>query len=178
MSNVIIPPAFIMLAGAILLPFLAKKIKSYAFILFPLASLILILTMPDGATFTAKVMNYDLTLLKMDSLSRVFGIIFAFIATAGGIYSLHMKETGQQCAALIYAGGALGVTFAGDFFTLFIYWEMMAWASTYLIWARRTKEAQNAGFRYVLYHVLGGGLLFAGILLHISTGMNNLTIKA
>jgi multicomponent Na+:H+ antiporter subunit D len=178
MSNLTIPPAFIMLLGAILLPFISKKIRSYAFILFPLTSLILILMMPDGATFTAKVMNYNLTLLKVDSLSRVFGIIFAFIATAGGIYSLHMKETGQQCAALIYAGGALGVTFAGDFFTLFIYWEMMAWASTYLIWARRTKEAQNAGFRYILYHVLGGGLLFAGVLMHISAGMSNLNISA
>jgi multicomponent Na+:H+ antiporter subunit D len=168
MSDWTIPPAFIMVAGAVLLPFLPKKIRSSAFILFPLASLVLILTMKDGAMLTASVMNYELTLLKMDSLSRVFGVIFAFIATAGGIYAFHIKETGQQAAALLYAGGALGVTFAGDFFTLFIYWEMMAVASTYLIWARRTKESQTAGIRYLLYHVLGGGLLFAGILLHIA----------
>ncbi|MCP5102757.1 MAG: Na(+)/H(+) antiporter subunit D [bacterium] len=176
MSELTIPPAFIMIAGAFLLPFLPKKIRGGAFILFPLASLILILTMKDGAMLTAKVMNYDLMLLKMDKLSRIFGIIFAFIATAGGIYSLHMKETGQQCAALLYAGGALGVTFAGDFFTLFIYWEMMAVASTYLIWARRSVEAQNAGIRYLLYHVLGGGLLFAGILMHISKAGNSILI--
>lgn len=168
MSELTIPPAFVMVAGAFLLPFVPQKIRSAAFILFPLASLILILTMKDGAVLTASLMNYKLILLKMDSLSRVFGIIFAFIATAGGIYSFHIKETGQQVAALLYAGGALGVTFAGDFFTLFIYWEMMAVASTYLIWARRSKEAQNAGIRYLLYHVLGGGLLFAGILLHIA----------
>jgi len=126
MSELTIPPAFIMLAGALLLPFLPKIIRSTTFILFPLASLILILSLPDGAVLTAKVMNYELTLLKMDALSRIFGIIFAFIATAGGIYAFHIKETGQQCAALLYAGGALGVTFAGDLFTLFIYWEMMA----------------------------------------------------
>jgi multicomponent Na+:H+ antiporter subunit D len=168
MSELMVPPAFIMVAGAVLLPFLPKIIRSAAFVLFPLASLILILSLPDGAVLTAKVMNYELTLLKMDALSRIFGIIFAFIATAGGIYAFHIKETGQQCAALLYAGGALGVTFAGDLFTLFIYWEMMAVASAYLIWARRTKESQGAGFRYLLYHVLGGGLLFAGILLHIS----------
>jgi len=168
MSELTIPPAFILAAGALLLPFLPKKIRSASFILFPLAALILILTIKDGAMLTAKVMNYELTLLKVDALSRVFGIIFSFIATAGGIYAYHIKETGQQCAALLYVAGALGVTFAGDFFTLFIYWEMMAVASTYLIWARRTKEAQNAGIRYLLYHVLGGGLLFAGILIHIS----------
>jgi multicomponent Na+:H+ antiporter subunit D len=167
-----IPPAFVMLAGAVILPFLPKKIRSAAFIFFTFCTLYVVWTMPEGSLPPVHLMNYSLILCKVDALSRVFGIIFAFIATAGGIYSYHNKETGQQCAALLYAGGALGVTFAGDFFTLFIYWEMMAVASTYLIWARRTKEAQGAGFRYLLYHVLGGGLLFAGILIHISHSGN------
>ncbi len=168
MSNLLtIPPGFIMVAGAFILPFLMKKLRSVAFILFPLASLLIVLSAPEGTLLTAKVMNYDLILFKVDKLSRVFGIIFAFICTAGGVYAFHIKETGQQCAALLYAGGALGVTFAGDFFTLFIYWEMMAVASTYLIWARRSTESHRAGLRYLLYHVLGGGLLFMGILLHV-----------
>jgi multicomponent Na+:H+ antiporter subunit D len=163
-----IPPAFIMMAGAVLLPFLPKKVRSTAFIFFTFCTLLTIWFIPEGTIFEVPVMSYTLSMLKVDALSRVFGIIFAFICMAGGIYAFHIKETGQQCAALIYAGGALGVTFAGDFFTLFIYWEMMAVASTYLIWARRTKEAQKAGIRYLLYHVLGGGLLFAGILMHIA----------
>jgi len=162
-----IPPAFVMIAGAILLPVLPQKIRSSAFIVFTFSTLVLVWVLPNDFALTANVMNYTLTICKVDSLSRVFGIIFALIATTGGIYSFHMKEVGQQSAALLYAGGALGVTFAGDFFTLFIYWEMMAVASTYLIWARRTPESHKAGLRYLLYHVLGGGLLFAGILLHI-----------
>ena len=166
-----IPPAFIMLGGAILLPFLHKKIRSAGFVFITfctLVSVFLLSTEPEAPVLTAKVMKYTLVLCEANKLSKVFGIIFAFIAFAGGIYGFHIKETGQQCAALLYAGGALGVTFAGDFFTLFIYWEMMAVASTYLIWARRTGEAQKAGLRYLLYHVLGGGLLFMGILLHIT----------
>lgn len=163
-----IPPAFVMLFGAVLLPFLPKKVRSASFIFFTFCTLFVVWTIPEGVMAPVKIMSYSLVLCKVDSLSRVFGIIFAFIATAGGIYSFHIKETGQQCSALIYAGGALGVTFAGDYFTLFIYWEMMAIASTYLIWARRTKESNRAGLRYLLYHVLGGGLLFAGILLNFS----------
>jgi multicomponent Na+:H+ antiporter subunit D len=173
MTDWMIPPAFIMLGGAVLLPFLPKKIRSIAFLLVTFTTLVSVFmlpveTGPDAPILTAKVMNYTMVLCKADKLSKVFGIIFAFIAFAGGFYGFHIKETGQQVAALLYAGGALGVTFAGDFFTLFIYWEMMAVASTYLIWARRTKESQNAGIRYLLYHVLGGGLLFMGILLHIT----------
>jgi multicomponent Na+:H+ antiporter subunit D len=163
-----IPPAFVMVAGAVVLPFLPKKIRSAAFTLFTFLTLYVVWRLPEGSMAPVRVMDYSLVLCKVDALSRVFGIIFAFIAFAGSIYAFHIKETGQHCAALLYAGGALGVTFAGDFFTLFIYWEMMAVASTYLIWARRTKEAHGAGFRYLIYHILGGGLLFAGILLHIS----------
>jgi multicomponent Na+:H+ antiporter subunit D len=167
-----------MVAGAIILPFLTKKIRSSAFIFFSFLTLLLVWLLPtNGANpITVKVMNYTLILCKVDKLSKVFGIIFSFICMAGGIYAFHIKETGQQCAALLYAGSALGVTFAGDFFTLFIYWEMMAVASTYLIWARRTTESQRAGIRYLLFHVLGGGLLFAGILLHITNTGNTINI--
>ena len=145
-----------------------SKVRSAAFLFVTFVTLSYILFIPEGASFSVEIMDYQLTLFKVDSLSRIFGIIFAFIAFAGGIYSYHVKETGQQVAALLYAGSAIGVTFAGDFFSLFIYWEIMAVASTYLIWARRTTEAQKAGLRYLLYHVLGGGILFCGILLHIS----------
>lgn len=169
MSNIMIPPAFIMLVGALILPFLSKKLRSSAFVIITALTLYQVWTLPmDGTVISAKLMSYELVLCKSDALSRVFGIIFAFICMGGGIYAFHIKETGQQVAALIYAGGALGVTFAGDFFTLFIFWEMMALGSTYLIWARRTKASHRAGFRYLLYHVMGGGILFAGLLIHIA----------
>ncbi|MCK4835844.1 MAG: Na(+)/H(+) antiporter subunit D [Candidatus Aminicenantes bacterium] len=172
----VLPPAFFMIAGAFLLPFLTKKVRPFAFLFVTFITLFYILSIPEGANFKVQLMDYNLTLFKVDSLSRIFGIIFAFIAFAGGIYSFHIKETGQQVAALFYAGSAIGVTFAGDFFSLFIYWEIMAVASTYLIWARGTRESQKAGMRYLLYHVLGGGILFAGILLHISKPGANLLI--
>jgi len=173
----VIPPAFIMIAGACLLPFLTRKIRPVAMLVFTLATLAQIMVLPDGSQTTLQIMNYPLIIFKIDTLSRIFGIIFAFIAFAGSIYSFHIKETGQQVAALLYAGSAIGVTFAGDFFTLFMYWEIMAVASTYLIWARRTPESRKAGMRYLLYHVLGGGLLFAGIIMHISSLPANILIS-
>ncbi len=167
-NDLVIPPSLVMLLGAFLIPFLPKKMRSAAFMFFSFASLLYIWTIPVGKILAVQVMNYELILCRVDALSRIFGIIFAFIAFAGSLYSFHIKETSQQCAALIYAGSAIGVTFAGDFFTLFIYWELMAVASTVLIWARRNKDAKKAGFRYLLYHVFGGGILFMGILMHLS----------
>lgn len=164
-----LPPVLVMWAGLLILPLLPKSTRPAAFLVFPFAALILILAIPVGTVVTLPFVHYELVVLQVTPLSWVFGIIFALIALLGGIYSLHMRETDQQCAALLYAGGTLGVIFCGDFFTLLVCWEVMAAASTYLVWARRTDESRQAGMRYLLYHLLGGGLLLAGIVIHVQT---------
>ncbi|MCP9292184.1 Na(+)/H(+) antiporter subunit D [Gracilimonas sediminicola] len=163
-------PAVILILGAFVLPLIPERFRSIAFITFPLVALVMVWTMPEGNLLQVPFASYELDLLAVDGLSRIFGIIFALITVIGGVYAFHIKDLGQQSSALAYAGGALGVTFAGDFFTLFIFWEIMAAASSYLIWARETKESAKAGMRYLLVHIFGGGLLFTGILLHLSSG--------
>src|SRR5690606_1529153 len=90
------------------------------------------------------------------------------IAVVGGIFAYHISDKTQQISALVYAGGALGVTFAGDWLSLFVFWEIMAVSSTFLIWAQKDQDSGDVGLRYLLVHIFGGGLLFAGILLHIA----------
>ncbi len=161
-------PGVILITGALLLPFLPEKIRSSVFLLFPIAALAVVISRPDGYSVAGQFLHYDLVMMQVDSLSRVFGIIFAITAFVAGVYAWHIKDLGQQVNALVYAGSALGVTYAGDLLTLVIFWELMAVSSTWLIWARRTKESDGAGMRYLIYHILGGGLLFAGILWHLS----------
>lgn len=161
-----VPPAFVMLFGALILPLVPKNLRSAGFIVFPAATLVLLWSLPDGLTIRTDFMRYTLILCKVDSLSRIFGAIFAIVAVAGGLYAYHIKETGQQVAALLYGGSAIGVAFAGDYLTLLVYWELMAVSSVYLVWARRTREAETAGMRYLFVHIFGGSLLLAGILLH------------
>lgn len=162
-------PGIILIVGALILPLIPEKLRPSVFLLFPLAALFMVFTKPDGFRVTTELLNYELVLMQVDALSRVFGIIFTITAFVAGVYAYHMKELGQQSNALLYAGSALGVTFAGDLLTLIIYWELMAVSSTWLIWARRTKESDGAGMRYLIYHILGGGLLLAGILWHLAT---------
>src|SRR6056297_1499002 len=159
-------PGVILIVGALLLPLLPKNIRGSVFLLFPLASLYVVFTTANGYSYGIEFFSYQVQLMEVDKLSRVFGIIFSITAFVAGVYALHMKELGQQVNALVYAGSALGVTFAGDLLTLIIFWELMAVSSTWLIWARRTKESDGAGMRYLIYHVLGGGLLLGGIIWH------------
>ena len=145
------PPALILLAGALLLPLLPRGFRSPFALLVPLIALGLVWLAPSEGQVTLRLMDYQLVVYKVDRLSRVFGIIFALITAIGGLFAFHVRESAKQVAALLYAAGALGVTFAGDFITLFVFWELMSIPSTYLIWARGTQESQKAGMRYLLF---------------------------
>ena len=111
-------------------------------------------------------MGLSLVTLRVDSLSLLFGYIFLIAAFLGGLYALHVRDTAQHSAGLIYAGSALGAVFAGDLVTLFFFWEGIAVASVFLIWASRTESAYRAGMRYIVIQVGSGVLLLAGILIH------------
>ena len=163
-----IPPFAALWLGAAALPCLPRGLRPWAFILFPLAALWLVWALPADALLRVPFLGYELVPVEMDRLSRVFGTIFALIGVLGGVYALHVRDTGQQVAALLYGGGALGVTFAGDYLSLFLFWEVMAVASVCLVWARRTPEAETAGKRYILVHLFGGSLLLAGICLQVA----------
>ena len=80
----------------------------------------------------------------------------------------------QHVAAMLYAGSALGAVFAGDMITLFVYWELTAIASVFLIWAdpvhlpegeraAQRERSYRAGLRYLIIQVLSGVILLAGV---------------
>lgn len=163
-----LPPAAVLIFGAVLLPLLPRRTHAAAFLVFPVLAFGLLLSLEPGTSMTIPFMNFELVLIRVDRLSLAFGYVFTIIAFLGGIYSFHLKDTGQQVVALFYAGSALGVVFAGDLFTLFIFWEIMAVSSVCLIWARRTHRSNQAGTRYIIVHLFGGSVLLAGILWHMT----------
>ncbi|MBI4495371.1 MAG: Na(+)/H(+) antiporter subunit D [Deltaproteobacteria bacterium] len=162
-----VPPAVLFILGALLIPLLKGRIKSAYLLLLPLLAFLHLLRLPEGNHWIFEFMGYHLILGRVDKLSLVFGYIFVLITFIANLYALHVKDDVQHMAAFIYAGSALGVTFAGDFFSLFVFWEMLAAASTFLIWSRRTEASLRAGFRYILVHIFGGLCLLAGIILHV-----------
>ncbi|MBI2918867.1 MAG: Na(+)/H(+) antiporter subunit D [Chloroflexi bacterium] len=164
MSN--FPPAGVFLVGALLLPLVPRRVRAVALLMPPVASLVLLWILEPGQTLTVPFLDFQLLLTRVDRLSLAFGYVFVIVTFLGGVYGLHLKDVGQQVAALLYSGSALGVVFAGDLFTLFVFWEVMAVASVYLIWARGTKRSRQAGYRYLFVHMAGGSLLLAGALIH------------
>ena len=165
-SKVLIHPTTWFLMGAVLLPLLnnKEKLKKTVLIGIPLIAFALIHWLPDSFG-QVSYLGFDLVFGRVDQLTRVFLHVFTIMAIIGCIYGLHVKETGQHIAAFLYVGGSLGVTLCGDYLTLFIFWEMMAFASTFLVWYRKKRRSIEAGFRYLLVHTAGGLVLLAGIFL-------------
>jgi multicomponent Na+:H+ antiporter subunit D len=162
------PPSIILIAGAFLVPFFAGRTKNVYTILLPAVTFFFIYHLASGHAGSIHFFGFDLTLVRVDKLSKVFGYIFTLNAFAAFIYAYYLKDNTQHMAALVYIGSSIGVVFAGDLVSLYFFWEVMAVASTFLILARKTPKAQQAAMRYILLHIFGGLLLLAGIVLHIS----------
>lgn len=163
------PPGLVLLLGALLLPLLPRGLRAWAFPLFPALAGLQLLALEPGAGATLPFLGYELQPLRVDRLSLAFGAVFAIVAFLGGIYALHLREVGQQIAALVYAGCGLGVVFAGDLFTLLVFWEGMAIGSAWLVFARRSEESYAAARRYLYVHIAGGSLLLGGVVGHVGT---------
>jgi multicomponent Na+:H+ antiporter subunit D len=163
-----VPPAFFFLFGAWLIPLLKGKIKQVYLLLIPALALIDLLLLEQGTHWVYPFLSYSLTFAQVDRLSIIVGLIFVLIGFLALLYALRVREDGQHVAAFLYIGSSLGVVFAGDFFSLFIFWEIMALTSVFLVWYRREKPSLDAGFRYILMHAFGGSCLLAGVIIHYS----------
>ncbi len=162
-----VPPAAIFIIGAWLVPLLKGKWKSAYMLLLPVLGFINLIRIPEGSHWIVNFLNYQLVFGEIDRLSLLFGYIFHLISFIAILYAIHVKDDLQHVAALVYAGSALGVVFAGDLFSFFVFWELLTVASIFLIWARRTSASLGAGFRYLLVHSAGGLCLLAGIVLYV-----------
>ena len=162
-----VPPAAIFIAGALLVPFFKGRLKKVYLLALPSLAFLDLLYMPPGKYWIVDFLNYELIFGRVDKLSMAFGYVFVLITFIGILYALHSKDDAQHMAGLIYAGGALGVTFAGDLFSLYIFWEILAIASVFLILARKMSESSAAAFRYFTWHFFGGLCLLAGIILYV-----------
>ncbi len=158
-----LPPALILLFGALLIGLLRAYWRTAVVLLAPLATLLMVWQVPDGIVATVPFLDYTLQAVEGSPLRRLFATIFALMAFAGGLYAYQTARWHELAAAYAYAAGAIGVSFAGDLISMFLYWELMALFSTIVVWCGNTPGARAAGIRYAIMHLLGGIILKVGI---------------
>ncbi len=163
MSSVVLHPALILIAGALLLPLLRGNARNIAVLSAPTFALIALWLLPEGKLWQVPWLDYSLAPLAVDKLSRLFATIFLLMAAVGGLFALRQQSRLEVPAAFLYAGSAVGVVLAGDLVTVFLFWEFMAVGSTLVLWSAGTSTARAASMRYAMIHLAGGVILFAGV---------------
>ncbi len=167
MTNLDLPPAFWFFAAALVMLILPKRVRPFLRLAVPPLAFLSLWGLPLGRHFRLELLGFELCLGQVDKLSVVFGYVFIIIAFAGLLYSLHVRDDSEHFWAMLYAGSAIGAVFSGDLISFYLFWELMAICSVFLIWSHRTPQAIAAGFRYLLVHLFGGALLLAGIVLWV-----------
>lgn len=173
-------PGIVISLGGLLIPFIPwKRVKLAYFLLLPITGLMILILTSAGVfgpvppwpqalhKFNIPFLQYTLELGRINKLSLLFGYVYVLAAFCMNIYALRVKNDWEHVVAMIYVGSALGAIFAGDFFTLFFFLEIMAWAPFFLLMFRGTKKAIGAAIRYILWHHLSGVCILAGVLLHV-----------
>jgi multicomponent Na+:H+ antiporter subunit D len=183
-----LPPFVLFFVGAIAVAFTKGSVRKALILAIPvIGGLNLWFGVEPGVHMQFELLGYTLTPYRADKLSLLFGYLFHLAAFLGFLYALHLgdgtpdgsvaDEVGetdivgnakaglQHVSAMLYAGSAIGAVFAGDLITLFIFWELLAITSAFLIWARDSERSFATGFRYLIIHVVSGVLLLSGALM-------------
>ncbi len=160
-----LPPFVLFYLAALAAAVLPRRARQVVMLAVPLVGGLALMNLAPDLLLRVAFMDLYLEPLRVDKLSMLFGILFHIGAFIGIVFSLHVDDRSQHVAALLYAGSAIGAVFAGDLLTLFLFWEMLALTSAFLIFANRTDRAWGAGMRYLVIQVLSGVLLLAGALM-------------
>ena len=119
-----------------------------------------------GTYLATQFLGFDVVFFNVDQFSLLMGVVVGFLATAAVLYAYGTEApTWVTAFALVYVSSTLGTIYAGDWLTLIFFWELMAVTSTLLVW-QYGGEAVRAGYRYALFHGIGGTFFLGAVVVH------------
>lgn len=117
-------------------------------------------------------------MFRVDAFGMVFGLTASFLWILTTLYSIgYMRSLGEHaqtryffCFAIALSS-AMGIAFAANLITLFIFYELLTVSTYPLVVHNETPEAMSAGRKYLLYLLTAGVfLLFSTIAVYFYTG--------
>ena len=101
-----VPPGLILIAGACVVPFLRGPLRAAFMLALPLLGFWQLMQITPGTYVETRFFDYTQVLFQVDRLSLVFGYVFFLAVLISLIYAMHITDTVQQVAGLVYAGAA------------------------------------------------------------------------
>ena len=120
-------------------------------------------------------------LFKVDAMSIIFAAVTIIIFLGSGIFSLeYMKHEQKKKRFYVFYLLAflvlMGLCFAGNLITFYLFFEMLTLASTPLVLHSGSREANMAGLKYLFYSLCGAYMASFG-LYFVSKYGNTLTFS-
>ena len=177
-------PLIVPIVGTILISFkkIIKHMKSFVFMIVSL-NLFFVLNSIFNASVKEvhllKVNEFLDIYFKIDSFGILFSLMASILWILTSFYSFEYMEH-EKKKRLFYAffiltlGVTIGISFAGNLFTLYIYYEILTLSTFPLVIHSGTKEALESGKKYMIYSFSGATLIVFGmIILYSVTGNMN-----
>ncbi len=158
-------PAVILMVGACMCIATPRHLASPILLIVTALSAVKLYTLGLGTYGAISLFGEQLTTVRLDPMARLFAVVFHIAIALNIIFAWGQKDRAQNFATLGYPAAALGGVLAGDMVTLFVWWELAAITSVFLVWAPGTRATYLSGMRYLSIQVLSGVLLLAGIVL-------------
>jgi multicomponent Na+:H+ antiporter subunit D len=156
----------------------SEKLRNWIAVLATFLSFILTLLMVppilQGKTLNYVLLSAEVSPLPLEYMADPLGVIVALAATfawfLATVYSTeYMKKEHAQNRYyffwLLTAGATFGVFLTKNLFALFMSFEVLSIASWVLVIHAETKEAMDAGKKYLFMGIAGGLFLLFGIIM-------------
>jgi len=107
--------------------------------------------------------------LSVDGISKVFTLLASLLWILASLYSFeYMKHEEREeryfKSFMITLGIIIGIGFAGNMFTFYLFYEFMTLITFPLVIHSMTKESMSAGVKYLVYSFSGAALVLVGII--------------
>ena len=105
----------------------------------------------------------------IDGLSTIFGTMVSILWVLTTIYAFeYMTHEGSEDRFFAYFvityGVVIGVAFAGNFLTMYLFYEFLTLATLPMVMHTMDDKAMHAGKTYILYMMFGAALALAGFI--------------
>lgn len=174
-SVLLLPVLFPIIAGAILPLFKFKQRKSrniYVEIMTIITSIIVFAVLcnrPADSLLVLKLAGSLEILLHVDGMSIVFAGLISALWPFATLYAFeYMEHEGKEDTFFAFYtmtfGVTVGIAFAGNLMTLYMFYEMLTLVTLPLVMAGMSREAILAGRKYILYSMGGAAFAFIGFI--------------
>ena len=115
--------------------------------------------------------------LHLDGLSRIFAGMVSILWIFTTVYAFeYMKHEGMEkkffSFFLMSFGVVMGIAFAQNLFTLYMFYEYLTFATLPLVMHQMSRKSRYAGRVYLAFSITGGAAVFVGMMFLLRYGVS------